>query len=173
MLGDPLEQALGELGVVGQPGLPHQRRVRRESRDPRIGRERKDAVEIGSVGEDAGGDLVEHCSHDIGPLPTRASRHELRSERPGEQLAGDVRSGASDPGCAASALVGAPGVLDQHGPAARRPARQDVGVGVAEHPRCRQVEIRARRSVSSMPGAGLRQSHGPDSSARRLWMMRA
>ena len=53
VLGDPLEQALGELGVVGQTGLPHQRGVGREPLDARIGGQGKDAVEIGPVGEDA------------------------------------------------------------------------------------------------------------------------
>ena len=50
--GDPLEQALGELLVVGQPGLPHQRRVGREARDPLIGGEGEDPVQIRAVRED-------------------------------------------------------------------------------------------------------------------------
>ncbi len=55
-----------ELRVVGEPGLPHQRRVRREARDPRVVGEREDPVEIGAVGEDACRDPLEHCGYLIG-----------------------------------------------------------------------------------------------------------
>ncbi len=53
MDGDALEQAVSELGVIGQPGLVHQRGVGGEPRDPRVGGQREDAVEVGPVGEDA------------------------------------------------------------------------------------------------------------------------
>ena len=49
---DPLEQTAGELLVVGQPRLPHQRRIRREAGDVRFGGETEDRVKVGAVGKD-------------------------------------------------------------------------------------------------------------------------
>ena len=60
LAGNALEQTPGEVRVVGQASLPHQRRIGREAGYPRVGREREDSVEVGSVGEDLGGDPIEH-----------------------------------------------------------------------------------------------------------------
>ncbi len=55
-----LEQALGEVTVVCEPGLPHQRGVGGEARDPWVLRKREDRVEVGSVGEDLHREGIHH-----------------------------------------------------------------------------------------------------------------
>ena len=80
VVGDPLEQPLANSCVVGQARLPHQRRVGREARDPRVGGEREDPVEIGAVGED----LESRSSSMLNPT------HSSRSRRPGRGLHPEV-----------------------------------------------------------------------------------
>ena len=151
--------------VVGQPGLPHQRRVGGEARDPRVGGQREDAVEVGAVGEDPRRDLVEH----------RRPRSNATVARPTITLGGrerrdcaaaSARSGARSatrPG----ALVGAARMLDQRrsGSPRPRPAATSASVSPTIHERARSRPS-SRAASSSIPGAGLRQSQAPRAPAR-------
>ena len=163
-----LEQPLGELGVVGQPGLPHQRRVRREPRDPRIGGQREDAVEVGPVGEDACGDLVEHCltiRTDCAQLASAILERLTRRRWSRSCATPSARLAATAIGARlATRLWALPGcsISTVRQPAAW-PAATSASVSPSIHePPGRGPAPRRRRAAS--PGAGLRQAHGPESS---------
>ena len=154
MLGDPLEQPLGELLVVGQPGLPHQRRVRREPGDARVRGEREDPVEIGPVGEDL----------DVRSSSTSGQFNAFSSQT--AMFAAASRSGATDIGSGETPerLWALTGVLDRSGPAAGGRCRPATSASVSPiiHDAARSTSS-ARAASSSIPGAGLRQSQRPES----------
>ena len=161
---DSLEQPLGELRIVGQPSLPHQRWVRREARDPGIGCEGEDPVEIGAVGEYACGDLLEHClTSGDGPSPVQSLDSQSLTGVVVEKLRDRVGQARGEQvrGRTAQALVGAARISDQHGPASGGLPGQHVGVGVAQHPGGVEVErqhFRLRQAASPAPACGSRRA---------------
>ena len=140
---DPLKQALGELLVVGQPRLPHQRRVGREARYPLICREREDRIQVGPVRKYLDAKLVNH----------RDSFYSL-SARITFAAAAKLRTIVSGWGVAV-ALVSAAGVLDQRRTAPGRPPCGHVPVGVADHPRSSRVEVELPRRLEQHPRSRL------------------
>ena len=161
-----LEQTLGEVRVVGQARLPHQRRVGREAGDPRVGREREDPVEVGAVGEDLGSDPIEHRYHDTGPVGplVGSDRPHVRAGSPSarSRLTASAMSGASKSPAGAPArlctLAGCSISTVWHPDAT---AGGDVGVGVADHPRGGQVDLQLARSVEQHPRIRLAAVTGP------------
>ena len=147
-IGDPLQQPLRELLVVGQPGLPHQRRVRRE---PAI-RGSAARARIPSRSAPSAKILTSRTSSICGPTLQRS----LVDDRAGSGRRGEVGRRAGRRARRCRALVRAARMLDRARSGSRPPRRRRVAVGVADHPRGARDRCRARRAASSsMPGRGL------------------
>ena len=81
-LGNELDDVTRERLVVFDAGSSHQGRVRREARDDGIGRQLRNRVAIGAVGEDLHAQTLDHFVHCVtGSVVVRPRIHSAASSR--------------------------------------------------------------------------------------------
>ncbi len=152
-----LEQLACKTLIVGQSDLVHQRRIGREAGDTRIRGQRKDAVEIGAVGEYSCRDLIEHdepprnVHHNVTEFKPIVSdvRASIRSTAFGEVLGDASRGQPPANACERCRDGGSADVLQPAGFAGG-----DIGVGVSDHPRdiARSIAEAAGARPAAFPG---------------------